>query len=152
MSDDVRYCTFHLGELFLGISVTTVQEVLRSPDRTRVPLVPAVVDGLINLRGDIVTTIDLRQRLGLAPRADGGGSLDVVVRHGDGVVSLLVDEIGDVFDADGVALEPLPPTLRGVVRRVVTGMHQVGDRLLLVLDTDALLDLDDLTRPTAAAT
>ena len=97
-TDDPRFCTFHLGELYLGIPVTRVQEVIRYQERTRVPLVSAVVHGLINLRGEIVTTIDLRHRLELEPRAEGQEPINVVVRSDDGVVSLLVDEISDVFE------------------------------------------------------
>ena len=147
-TDDPRFCTFHLGDLFLGIPVTRVQEVIRYQERTRVPLVSAVVHGLINLRGEIVTTIDLRHRLELEPRAEDHEPINVVVRSDDGVVSLLVDEISDVFEVTDENFEPLPPTLQGVYREFVRGIYKLDDRLLLILDTDRLLELPEiLERP-----
>lgn len=143
-TDDPRFCTFYLGDLFLGIPVTRVQEVIRYQERTRVPLVSAVIHGLINLRGEIVTTIDLRHRLELAPRADDDEPINVVVRHEDGVVSLLVDEIGDVFEVTDQDFEPLPPTLQGSYRQFVRGIYKLDGRLLLILDTEGLLDLPDI--------
>lgn len=142
--DDPRFCTFHLGELYLGIPVTRVQEVIRYQERTRVPLVSAVVHGLINLRGEIVTTIDLRHRLELEPRDDDQEPINVVVRSEDGVVSLLVDEISDVFEVVDQDFEPLPPTLTGVYREFVRGIYKLEDRLLLILDTDKLLELPEI--------
>ena len=143
--DDPRFCTFHLGDLFLGVPVTRVQEVIRYQERTRVPLVSAVIHGLINLRGEIVTTVDLRHRLELGPREEGCEPINVVVRHEDGVVSLLVDEIGDVFELTDDDFEPLPPTVQGTYREFVRGVYKLDDRLLLILDTDRLLDLPDVT-------
>ena len=91
-----------------------VQEVIRYQAMTRVPLAPTVVSGLINLRGQIVTAIDLRRRLGLAGPADEGlHPMNVVVRTDDGAVSLLVDEIGDVVEVTDDAFEPPPETLAG---------------------------------------
>ncbi len=149
--DTPRFCTFHLGDLFLGIKVTQVQEVLRYQERTRVPLVSAVIHGLINLRGEIVTTVDLRHRLDLEPRPADVEPINVVVRHDDGVVSLLVDEIGDVFEVTDEDFEPLPPTVQGVYREVVQGIYKLDGRLLLILDTHKLLDLPDITDVTPEA-
>ncbi|WP_420451810.1 chemotaxis protein CheW [Ilumatobacter sp.] len=148
---DPRYCTFRLADLHLGISVVDVQEVMRSQERTRVPLASPVIHGLINLRGGIVTTIDLRRRLGLGPCPDDCEPIDVVVRHGDGVVSLLVDEIGDVFDSTDHTVESLPPTVRSEHRDVVSGVYALDEHLLLVLDTERLLDLASFAAPTTAS-
>jgi purine-binding chemotaxis protein CheW len=138
---DRRYCTFHLGDLYFGVPVTKVQEVLRPQERTRIPLVSPVVDGLINLRGEIVTTLDLRRRLELPPRADEAESMNVVIRSDEGVVSLLVDEIRDVLDVEDADFEPVPPTLTGPCRDLVTAIFKLDDSLLLILDTERLLDL-----------
>lgn len=143
-NDDTRLCTFYLGDLFLGVPVTRVQEVIRYQERTRVPLVSRVVHGLINLRGEIVTTLDLRHRLELEPRENDESAINVVVRHEDGVISLLVDEIGDVFEAAEEDFEPLPPTLQGVYREFVRGIYKLDDSLLLVLDIDQLIDLPNV--------
>lgn len=142
--DDPRFCTFYLGDLYLGVPVTSVQEVIRSQERTKVPLVSPVIHGLINLRGEIVTTVDLRHRLELEPRPADMEPINVVVRHQDGVVSLLVDEIGDVFEVTDDDFDPLPPTLTGVYRDFVAGIYKLEGRLLLILDTEALLDLPDI--------
>jgi len=116
--------------------------VLRYQRMTPVPLAPAVIEGLINLRGQIVTAMDMRQRLGLPPRADGETAMNVVVRTEEGVVSLLVDEIGDVVEAESSSFERPPENLDPAIRNLVRGIHKLKDRLLLVLDTDQTLKLD----------
>ncbi|MGE0881183.1 MAG: chemotaxis protein CheW [Acidimicrobiia bacterium] len=141
MSDELAYCTFRLGELFFGVEVLSVQEVIRYQRMTAVPLAPAVVSGLINLRGQVVTAIDLRRRLGMPDRAEGQLPMNVVVRTEDGPVSLLVDEIGDVLEVDESMFEPAPETLEGVTRDLVTGVFKLDGRLLLVLDVDRALRL-----------
>ncbi|MGE0759182.1 MAG: chemotaxis protein CheW [Pirellulaceae bacterium] len=153
MSTNVQYCTFFVDELFLGIEVQQVQEVIRYQEMTRVPLAPAAVRGLINLRGQIVTAVDLRARLGLPPRPPEYKPMNVVVRDEDNAVSLLVDRIGDVLEADHATFEPPPPTLRGPARDLITGTHKLAHRLLLVLDTErAVSDLSSASRPEVAAT
>jgi purine-binding chemotaxis protein CheW len=103
---------------------------------TRVPLAPRVVQGLINLRGQIVTAIDLRRRLDLPDRPEDARPMNVVVRTSDGVVSLLVDEIGDVLEVDQSLLERPPETIAGAARELVTGVYKLKDRLLLALDVE----------------
>jgi purine-binding chemotaxis protein CheW len=141
MTGTKQYATFFLGDLFLGVEVLKVQEVIRYQEMTPVPLAPDVIEGLINLRGQIVTAIDLRRRLELPARAAGSLPMNVVVRSDDGAVSLLVDEIGDVVEIDDDAYERPPETLKGVARELVTGVYKLKDRLLLVLDTDRAVAL-----------
>lgn len=136
----VNLCTFDLHEFTIGIDVTMVQEVLNRQDATRIPLVSDVVQGLINLRGEIVTTIDLRRRLGLPPRESDALSMNVVIRTPDGPVALTVDQIGDVIDADESLFEFPPPTLSGPHREFITGVFKLDDSLLLLLDLDHVLD------------
>src|SRR5438046_2560899 len=93
-----QYCTFMVADLFFGIDVRRVQEVLRGQEVTPVPRAPAVIEGLINLRGQIVPAVDVRRRLGLAPRSADAQPMNMVVRTEEGAASLLVDEIGDVLD------------------------------------------------------
>jgi len=102
---------------------------------THVPLAATAVSGLINLRGQIVTAIDLRTRLGLPPRSANERPMNVVVRDGDAAVSLLVDSIGDVLEVNDAAFERPPSTVRGSVRGLVLGAYKLTDNLLLVLDT-----------------
>jgi purine-binding chemotaxis protein CheW len=141
MVSERQVCTFLLGSLLLGIDVQQVQEVLRSQPMTRVPLAPRAVRGLLNLRGQIVTAIDLRERLGL-PSGDGGGTMNVVVRSEEGAVSLLVDEIGDVLETDAALYEAPPGTLEGPARDLVRSVYKLPDRLLLILETERTLALE----------
>ena len=128
----------------------SVQEVIRSLEMTRVPLAPAVVSGLINLRGQIVTAVDLRRRLELEPAPPGQLAMNVVVRSEDGAVSLLVDEIGDVLEVDESTFELPPETLRGSVRGMILGVHKLKDRLMLVLDTERACHMTEGAESTAA--
>ena len=137
MNTTRQFCTFQLGSMHLGVEVLKVQEVIRHQPMTRVPLAPATVRGLINLRGQIVLALDLRHRLDLPP-ADPPLTeppMNVVVRDDDAAVSLLVDEIGDVLELDEARFEPPPETLHGPARELVQGVFPLPGRLLLILDT-----------------
>ena len=129
-----QYATFFVDSLFFGIDVLEVQEVLRYQEMTRVPLAPEVIEGLINLRGQIVTAIDMRRRLKLRPRTDGRTPMNAVVRTEDGAVSLLVDEIGDVIAVDAKSFERAPNNMNPEARELLRGVYKQKDRLLLVLD------------------
>ena len=141
-----QVATFVLDQLYFGVEVLKVQEVIRYQELTRVPLASPVVEGLIALRGQIVTAIDLRRRLGLGDRVDGELPMNVVVRTGDGVVSLLVDEIGDVVEVAEAQFELAPDTLAGPMRDLVRGVYKLKDRLLLLLDEEraAIVDGSDV--------
>jgi purine-binding chemotaxis protein CheW len=128
------YCTFLLDGMLFGVEVPCVQEVIRYLPMTRVPLASRVISGLINLRGQIVTAIDLRTRLGLPDRPAGKSPMNVVVRNGDDAVSLLVDEIGDVIKVSGETFEPSPETLAASARSLIRGTYKLEGRLLLVLN------------------
>ncbi|HKB00763.1 MAG TPA: chemotaxis protein CheW [Gemmataceae bacterium] len=143
MADDRQYCTFFLDGHYFGIDVLRVQEVIRYQTMTRVPLAPPVVRGLINLRGQIVTAIDLRRRLGLPDRPDDRLPVNVVVSTDDGAVSLLVDEIGDVLRVPETAFETPPDTLRGPARELIRGAYKLDDRLLLILNTERAVALSN---------
>lgn len=140
----MQFGTFTLDGLLFGIEVGRIQEVIRTQPMTRVPLAPGVVGGLINLRGEIVTAIDMRRRLELPPWPEGVEPMNVVVRTRDGALSLLVDQIGDVVDATAETFEPPPGTLTGVALSLIRGAHKLDDRLLLVLDTDRAVQVSNL--------
>lgn len=133
-----QICTFTLADMLFGIDVTNVQEVIRYQEMTSVPLASAVIRGLINLRGQIVTAIDMRARLGLPPRGD-ALPMNVVLRTSDGVVSLLVDEIGDVLQPDESCFERVPETIVGVLRELVVGVYKLDHSLLLLVDVERLM-------------
>ncbi|MGB8650543.1 MAG: chemotaxis protein CheW [Mycobacteriales bacterium] len=141
MSDDLQYCTFYADGMYFGIGVREVQEVLQYQDMVQVPLASPVVRGLINLRGQIVTAIDLRRRLGLPDRPDDVDPMNVVVRTDDGAVSLLVDQIGDVVEVDERAFEAPPETLGGRARELIEGVYKLDGELLLILDAQQAIDL-----------
>ncbi len=136
-----QFSTFFVADLFFGVDVLHVQEVLRSQQMTFVPQAPAVIEGLINLRGQIVTAIDMRRRLGLSERPGGQAPMNIVVRTSDGAVSLLVDEIGDVLDMDAASYERPPQNLDSTAKELIRGVYKMKDRLLLVLDEERTVDL-----------
>jgi len=142
MADVKQYSTFYLDQLLFGVEVAKVQEVIRYQEMTRVPLASTVVTGLINLRSQIVTALDLRRRLELPERAADRLPINVVVRSGEEAVSLLVDEIGDVLEVEDEAFEAPPETLQGVARQLIRGVYKLKDRLLLVLDTEKTVALN----------
>jgi purine-binding chemotaxis protein CheW len=135
-----QLCTLIVGGVQFGVDVLRVQEVIRKQPMTRVPRSHDVVGGLINLRGQIVTAVDLRRRLGLPP-ADHKDLMNVVVRTDDGAVSFLVDEIGDVVEPTTLGREKPPETLPEEYRDVITTVYKLDDSLLLQLDVDRLVEL-----------
>jgi purine-binding chemotaxis protein CheW len=140
-----QFSTFFLDRLFFGVEVEKVQEVLRYQEMTRVPLAPAVVRGLINLRGQIVTALDLRRQLQLGELTADARPMNVVVRVEDGgAVSLLVDEIGDVVEVEERTFEAPPDTLNQEIRAFIRGVHKLNDRLMHVLDTEKAVDLESV--------
>jgi purine-binding chemotaxis protein CheW len=131
---DGQLATFWLDGDLYGVEVEHVQEVLKSQGLTRVPLAPPAVAGLINLRGQVVTAIELRERLGRPPRPQGTDAVVIVVRlHGE-AVSLLVDAIADVVDVHAKDFEAPPDTLEGQARELIRGAYKLSDHLLLALD------------------
>jgi purine-binding chemotaxis protein CheW len=141
MAQEHQYCTFFVNGHYFGLDVLKVQEIIRYQEMTRVPLAPPVVRGLINLRGQIVTAIDLRRRLELEERPPDQLPVNVVVRTDDGALSLLVDEIGDVLEVSDELFEGPPETLKGTARELIRGAYKLPDRLLLILDTERTVSL-----------
>lgn len=135
MTTTKQYATFWLGPALYGVEVQRVREVLREQDITPVPLAPPTVAGLINLRGQVVTAVDLRERL--APGGERGAeSMLVVVLVGGEPVALLVDRIGGVVDVCDEQFEPPPDTLVGAMRELISGAYKMDGHLLLDLDID----------------
>ena len=143
MGETRQLCTFYVGDGYFGIPVEQVQEVVRPQPITPVPLAPKVVRGLINLRGQILTAIDLRFRLGLGEPGDAAKLMNVVVRTDDGPVSFLVDEIGEVLDVNEDAYEVPPETLQGDMRELIRGAYKLPDSLLLALNTELAVRLSN---------
>lgn len=142
MSESNQFCTFYINGLYLGVEVLKVQEVILYQEMTEIPLSSDTVQGLINLRGQIVTAIDLRRRLGMAALEKGQLPKNVVIRTGDEAVSFLVDEIGDVVEVEPENFERPPETLQGEARRLIKGVFKLEDRLLLILDVDQTITFE----------
>lgn len=138
---DRQFCTFYIDGHYVGIDVVEVQEVIRYQEMTHVPLAASEVSGLINLRGQIVTALDLRRRFGMVDRPEGQLPMNVVVRTTEGSVSLLVDQIGDVLDVDDRTFERPPETLDPATRKLVSGAYKLDGELLLVLETEKVVGL-----------
>jgi len=136
MAERRQFCTFFVDGHYFGLDVLKVQEIIRYQEMTRVPLAPSVVRGLINLRGQIVTAIDLRRRLDFDDRPADQQPVNVIVQTDDGAVSLLVDEIGDVLEVPEALFERPPDTLQTRARELILGAYKLSERLMLLLDVD----------------
>lgn len=133
------YCTFRVGGLLVGVDVERVQEILHDPELTPVPLAHDSVVGLLNLRGQIVTAIDARRRLGLDRRNPEERTAHVIVRCQSEAVSLVVDVEDEVVEVE--APHDVPETFSSDIRELVTGVHELDSHLLLVLDADRTLSV-----------
>lgn len=136
-----QLCTFYIDGMLFGVDVMNVQEVIRYQQMTSVPLASAMVRGLINLRGQIVTAIEMRARLNLTPRKTDELPMNVVVTTSEGVVSLLVDEIGDVLQVDERTFERAPEALVSAFGELVPGVFKLDGQLLLLLDAEKVAAL-----------
>ena len=132
------------GQL-LGIPVLSVHDVLSPQKMTRIPLAPIAVAGALNLRGRIVTAIDVRCRLGLPPRPDDERGMSVVVEHDNEPYSLIIDSVGDVIKVPASAYEQNPATLDPRWRQVSGGIYRLENELLVVLDVARLVDMEYLS-------
>jgi purine-binding chemotaxis protein CheW len=138
-----QFCTFFVGELFLGIEVTRIQEVLRDWMITPVPTANPAIRGLINLRGQIVTAVDLRTCFKIPDRdRDDSAPTILVLDGGTELLSLVVDRPGDVLEVEDGSFEEPPDTLKNESRRLIRGAYKLEHNLLLVLDVDHVFDLD----------
>ena len=149
MSERRQFCTFWMGQRLYGMPVDEVQEVMREQAMTQVPLAGSAVRGLINLRGKIVTAIDLRKGLGLGEEKSKGPLMNVVVSSEEYTVSFLVDAIGDVLDVEEESFESVPETLQGEGRKLVSGVYKLPNGLLHVLDAVKCVQIGDADKKEA---
>lgn len=133
--------TFKTGDYSLGINVLEVQEVLQHQQMTPVPLAAPEVRGLINLRGNIVTAIGMRERLQLDPPASEADQMNLIVSLRDGAASLLVDSVGDVISLEPGRYKPRPSTLASPLREMVAGVYELDRGILLHIDAEAACQL-----------
>jgi purine-binding chemotaxis protein CheW len=145
-----QICTFFLKGVYFGINVLHVQEVIRPQAITCIPLAPPDICGLINLRGQIITVIDLQRRLEMSePQTqsniklvDEAQRFNIIVSFEDEVVSLLVDNVGDVLEFPQNTFQLPPTTLKGKMRWMLAGAYPLPDGFLLVLDAKKILNVN----------
>ena len=128
-----QLATFQIGSRKYGIDVQDVQEIVNQMKMTRVPLAPNFVKGLINLRGQLATAIDLGHFFNL-PVKTGDDHVNLVCQTDNGALSLLVDEIGDVIDIDRTKVDDAPSTISGEIRGYIIGVYRVSETLISILD------------------
>ena len=131
--------TITVGGQPCGVPVLLVRDVLGTQSITPIPLAPVEIEGAMNLRGRIVTAVDLRRRLGLPPREAGAQPMSIVVEHGGELYSMLADAVGDVVPLAAADRAPNPPTLDALWRDVSRGVHRSDGQLLILLDVERLL-------------
>ncbi|MGF1626129.1 MAG: chemotaxis protein CheW [Alphaproteobacteria bacterium] len=142
MSQNSDFVTVTVAKQLFGIPVLKVQDILGPQRITRIPLAPPEVAGALNLRGRIVTAIDVRSRLRLPPRAAGDEGMAVVVEHDQELYSLLIDSVGDVLSLSESKFERNPTTMDALWREVSVGIYRLKDELMMVLDVDRLLAIE----------
>lgn len=146
-----KYCTFYLDKYYFGIEVEQVQEIIRFQEITPVSLAPAVIKGLINLRGQIVTAVDLRTLLDLPERDENDSPMNIVVRTEQGAFSLLVDRIGDVLELEDRDYETPPDNIVGIARKLIKRAYKLKDTLLLTMEIEKVVGTEVLNTYQEAA-
>lgn len=141
--DHNLFVTMTIENQLFGIPVLLVRDVLGPQHINIIPLAPPEVAGSLNLRGRVVTAIDVRKRLGLPPRSDDDPSMSVVVEHGNELYSLIIDSVGEVLSLPASASEAIPATLDDTWRSITNGIYQLKDQLMVELDIDRILDFAD---------
>jgi purine-binding chemotaxis protein CheW len=136
-----EYVTAWIGEQLFGLPIARVQDVFMLDRLTRVPLAPPEVAGVLNLRGRIITAIDMHRRLGLPPRAEGTAPMAIGIELNGESYGLIIDTIGEVLKLSDDTSESNPINLDRRLARIAAGVHRLDGRLLVVLDVDRVLDL-----------
>jgi purine-binding chemotaxis protein CheW len=138
-----QLCGFKVGAGFYAISVLDVQEVIKPQLVTKVPSAPVYIQGLINLRGQIVTAISLKSLFGLDHTTEKNEDyMNIIVRSGESLYALVVDEILDVIDVDEKTFEPTPDTIDEKVRLLISGVYKLDTNLLMLLDLGKTLNIN----------
>ncbi|HET9717181.1 MAG TPA: chemotaxis protein CheW [Pseudolabrys sp.] len=137
-----EYVTATIGGQLFGLPILRVQDVFAPERLTRVPLAPPEIAGVLNLRGRIVTLIDMRRRLGLEEPGNVAAPMAVGVESRGESYGLLIDSIGEVLKLESVAWEPTPANLDARLAGVSTGIYRLDGQLLIVLDVDRVLDVE----------
>ena len=135
----VELATFFIGDALYGIDILNIQEINRNMDITWVPQAKEYVKGVLNLRGQIVTIIDLGKKLGLSPASMEKGNRNIIINSQDEYIGFLVDQISDVLPAEPSRIEPAPANISGVQGKYFRGVFKTESSLIGILDIDAVL-------------
>lgn len=139
---DLQFSTMTVAGRQYGIDVTMVQEIVRPMPMTKIPLAPPYIYGLINLRGQVVTAIGLMELFGI-PGKPPEGLMNVICKHEDNLISLLVEEIGDVVEVNSSSFEPTPNTISPDLKKFLSGIYKFNDSLLSIIDISAIMEVLD---------
>lgn len=141
-SVELQLATFYVGDLLLALPIEYVQEINRNLELTEVPHAPEHVRGVINLRGDVATVIDLRRILGFSPAEVTPQSRNLIVRSGDESIGLWVDQIADIISISSNDIGPAPANVSGVEGRFFKGVYRTESEIVVLLDTSEVLSID----------
>ena len=139
----VELATFYLGEALCGMDILKVQEVNKSMEMTKVPHVPEYIMGILNLRGQIVTVIDLGKKLALPPTEVSDDTRNIIVNSKTEYIGLLVDRIGDVVEVDWDKVEPPPANIEGVQAKYFEGVFKAENSLIGILNIEEVLKAEE---------
>jgi purine-binding chemotaxis protein CheW len=138
VSSTQSYATFYVDELYFGILTSQVVELTKGTEVTPVPLAPYAVSGLINLRGQIVTAIDMRKRLKFKPNLSADNIITVFIRNNGVLFGLSIDKVSDILELEDSDLEPPPSNMPATAYELIIGFHKLAGKLLFILDADKL--------------
>ncbi len=142
-ADLLQMVTFNIGGEEFGVEILTVQEIIRMMQITKVPKAPDFVEGVINLRGKVISVIDLRKRFGLDSKGHDKNTRIVVVEINKMIVGFIVDSVSEVLRIPADTVEPSPPVVAGLDSEYISGVGKLEDRLLILLDLDRLLSREE---------
>ena len=135
-----QFSTFYVENRLFGINVKLVQEITKAMPITPVPLAPNYIHGLINLRGQIATAISIRELFQMSPASIDHSKINVVCKSDGLLLSLVVDEVGDVLELEDNLFESTPETVSENVKQFMSGIYKLPNNLLSVLDIQKLID------------
>jgi len=141
---EIEFVTVLIADQLFGLPISRVHDVFMVDRLTRVPLAPPEIAGILNLRGRVVTTIDMRRRLDLPAREEGRGNMAVGIEHRGESYGLLIDSVGEVLKIPTASRDPNPVNLDPRWSRLAEGVVQLDDRLMVVLDVERVLELKTL--------
>jgi len=142
----LQLVTFTLGTEEYGVDIMRVQEIIRMQDITRVPQMPAFIEGVLNLRGNVIPVVDLRKRFALPTAEQTAQTRIVVVNVGDRTTGVVVDAVSEVLRLAEDQIEPPPAVVAGIGHEYLRGVGKVGGRLIILLDLDRILTVTELNQ------